>query len=88
MLLEVLDKTLEYNARLDISRNVASALGKIGDPKAVPKLIELFDEMLYARQQVADALGLIRDPRAVEMLSSTLDAEPQANDKYWRGIQK
>jgi hypothetical protein len=46
-----------------------SALGKSGDPRAFPKLIErLADPEIHVRYRAAEGLGFLKDPRAVEPL--------------------
>jgi HEAT repeat protein len=66
----------------DLRAEVARALGKIGDARAVDALIEaLKDEDSYVRKNVAWALGKIRDARAVDALIEALKDED-------RGVRK
>ena len=54
------------------------ALGKIGDPQAIPALLQaLKDEHMNARWKVAKALGEIGDPQAVPALLLTLKDKDQ-----------
>jgi hypothetical protein len=56
--------------------SAASALGSIGDAKAVGALEKaLKDEDVLVRGNAADALGAIGDPRAVEALEEVLNDE-------------
>jgi len=58
-----------------VRSSAASALGRIGDPRAVPTLIEaLKDKDYYARQNAASALDGIGEP-AVPALIETLQDE-------------
>jgi HEAT repeat protein len=66
----------------DLRAEVARALGKIGDARAVDALIEVLkDEDSYVRKNVAWALGKIRDARAVDALIEALKDED-------RGVRK
>jgi HEAT repeat protein len=57
----------------DVRKNVAWALGEIGDARAVGALIEaLRDKDSKVRRSVAEALGKIGDARAVDSLIETL----------------
>jgi cyclophilin family peptidyl-prolyl cis-trans isomerase len=61
-----------------VRRRAALAAGRIGDPTAVPTLIELMnDSEAEVRQMSAFAMGLIGDKLAVERLVASLkDGEP------------
>ncbi|MEK6678529.1 MAG: HEAT repeat domain-containing protein [Nitrospirota bacterium] len=62
----------------DVRVNVAIALGKIGDPRAVePLIIVLKDEDEDVRFSSALALGNIKDPRAVEPLIVALNKKEE-----------
>ncbi len=66
-----------------VRKNVAEALGDIGDPRAVGALIEaLKDEIVDVRKNAALALGFIRDVGAVEALIKALDDDD--DDHYVR----
>jgi HEAT repeat protein len=76
--LESLIKALEDDNR-GVAEASASALGKIGDVRAVEPLIKaLGDENRSVRSSAAFALGVIGDARAVEPLIKTLDNEAVA----------
>ncbi|MDD1674600.1 MAG: HEAT repeat domain-containing protein, partial [Methanomicrobiales archaeon] len=65
----------------DIRLGLIEALGEIGDPSAVPVLLELLkDGSLEVRWAVAIALGEIGDPRAIPALVTAV----QDTDKYVR----
>jgi len=50
-----------------------AALGKSGDPRALPKLIErLGDPEMHVRYRAAEGLGFLKDPRAVEPLLAVM----------------
>jgi HEAT repeat protein len=54
----------------------AHGLGNIGDPRAIPVLVEaLNDENPFVRSQVAEALGNIRDASAIPVLIRILKDE-------------
>ncbi len=57
----------------------ADALGSLGDPVAVPALVEALKDKNYVSVCAAAALAKIRDPRAVEPLIAVL----QDHDKFW-----
>jgi HEAT repeat protein len=57
----------------------ADALGSLGDPVAVPALVEALKDKNYVSVCAAAALAKIRDPRAVEPLIAVL----QDQDKFW-----
>jgi HEAT repeat protein len=63
-------------ARLLAAWALEDALGKIGDPQALPALLEaLKDENGYVRRAAAEALGEIGDPQAVPALLEALKDE-------------
>jgi HEAT repeat protein len=67
---------------MSVRRAAAEALGKIGDPQAVPALMEaLKDRDEDVRKAVAEALGEIGDPQAVPALLETLKDEDE--DVRW-----
>jgi HEAT repeat protein len=68
-LIDALGYQDDHNIRLD----AASALGRIGDEKAVDPLIIALDDEPRVREVSAKALGEIGDPRAVDSLISMLD---------------
>jgi HEAT repeat protein len=46
-----------------------AALGRSGDPRALPKLVERLDDPeLFVRYRAAQGLGFLKDPGAVEPL--------------------
>jgi hypothetical protein len=50
-----------------------AALGKSGDPRALPKLLErLADPEIHVRYRAAEGLGFLKDPRAVEPLLAVM----------------
>lgn len=53
---------------LEVRKAAAVALGRIGDARAVPALVELLEEDTEVVIAVADALAKIGDPRAFESL--------------------
>ncbi|WP_071515657.1 HEAT repeat domain-containing protein [Geitlerinema sp. PCC 9228] len=56
-----------------LRRNAARALGKIGDPQAVPALLECLNcEDYYVRESAAQALGEIGDRSAIPPLQTLL----------------
>jgi HEAT repeat protein len=57
----------------------ADALGSLGDPVAVPALVEALKDKNYVSVCAAAALAKIRDPRAVEPLIAVL----QDQEKFW-----
>jgi HEAT repeat protein len=63
----------DHNVRLA----AASALGRIGDKRAVKPLIKALDDRRRVKEVAAQALGEIGDPRAVDSLVNTL------GDKNW-----
>jgi phycocyanobilin lyase subunit alpha len=57
-----------------LRRNAARALGKLGDPKAVPSLIKCLEcPDFYVREAAAQSLEMLRDPSAVPVLMQLLD---------------
>ena len=69
--LAVLGMAKDRNA--DIRQQVASALGRIGDPKGVPTLRDLLtDENKDVRESAVHALSEIRDRSALEALVGAL----------------
>ena len=60
--------------------NAATALGKIGDPRAVEPLSAALGDSNHTVWMLAvEVLGEIRDPRAVEPFAATLgDSYPSA----------
>ena len=67
-------KALGYEKDVQVRREAAYTLGKIGTPSAVDPLIKaLEDPDNYVRRQAADALGNIGDPKAVEPLNKALN---------------
>ena len=68
-----------------VRRRAVSALGRIGDAKAVKPLIEaLKDENEYVRRVVAEVLGRIGDDKAIDALTEALKDE----SIYVRSIAK
>jgi HEAT repeat protein len=70
-LIEALGYEDDHNIRLA----AASALGRIGDTRAVKPLIVALDDRLRVKEVAAQALGEIGDPVAVEPLIATLGDE-------------
>jgi HEAT repeat protein len=70
-LIEALDYQDDHNVRLA----AASALGRIGDKRAVKPLIVALDDQRRVKEISAQALGQIGDPRALEPLIKTLGVE-------------
>ena len=63
----------------DLKRRLVEALGKLGDPQAVPPLIQaLGDRSENVRAAAAEALGAIGDPQAVPPLIQAL-----GDDEFW-----
>jgi HEAT repeat protein len=57
------------NRESNVAAAAATALGRIGDPRAVPPLIALLEKRAYRSMFVtAQALGEIGDPRALDVL--------------------
>jgi HEAT repeat protein len=60
------------NAKSDLVRNSSViALGKIGDPAVIERLLEIAhtDEAAMVRLQAIDSLAMLNDPRGHEMLA-------------------
>jgi len=57
----------------------AEALGSLGDPVAVPALVEALKDKNYVSVCAAAALAKIKDPRAVQPLIAVL----QDQEKFW-----
>lgn len=75
---KALIKALRYTRNSDVRKNAASALGDLGDERAVEPLIEaLKDEDKYVRKSAAEASGKLGDERLVEPLIEAL------NDEDW-----
>lgn len=68
-LIEALDYQDDHNIRLA----AATALGKIGDRRAVDPLIAALDDQGRVKEVVVQALGEIGDPRAADPLITVLD---------------
>jgi HEAT repeat protein len=66
-------EALGYEKDVQVRREAAYILGKMGDSSAVDSLLKaLEDPDSYVRRQAADALGLIGDPRSVDSLNKAL----------------
>ncbi len=66
-------KALRYENDVQVRREAAYILGKIGNSSAVVPLIKaLEDPDSYVRRQAADALGNIGDQKAFEPLNKAL----------------
>ncbi len=66
-------KALGYEKDVQVRREAAYTLGKIGNSSAVSHLIKaLADPDSHVRRQAADALGNIGDPKAVDSLNKAL----------------
>ncbi len=64
----------EHKEDSDRKRSIVIALGKLGDPKAVPQLIGLlYDQDKYVRERTVEALGLIGDRKAIPSLVKMLE---------------
>jgi HEAT repeat protein len=74
-----LEKILKSDPNPDTRRNAALALGKVGDPAALPALQDILDKGdSKQKQQAALALGGINSAEAVALLRKTLkDADPE-----------
>lgn len=70
-LIEALDYQDDDNVRLA----AASALGRIGDSRAVDPLIAALDDQQRVKEVAALSLGKLGDSRAVEPLINELDEE-------------
>lgn len=66
-------EALGYEKDVQVRREAAYVLGKMGNASAVEPLIKaLQDPDNYVRRQAADALGIIGDARAIEPLNKAL----------------
>jgi HEAT repeat protein len=68
-LIEALGYQDDHNVRLA----AASALGRVGDSRAVEPLIAALEDQARVREVAIIALGKIGDPRSVESLTTALD---------------
>jgi HEAT repeat protein len=74
------DKQLQYAARIE----AIVALGKLGDPQAVPALIQTMEQELASdpssnlAAQCVQTLGIIKDQRAVEPLRKLVGTHTMA----------
>ena len=68
-------EALKYKDDHNIRLTAASALGTVGDSRAVDPLIAALDDQMEVNEMAALALGEIGDPRAVESLTKTLGDE-------------
>ena len=63
-------------------------LGRLGDPRAIPVLVELLDEPRWNSIDImlacVRALGRIGDPKAVPVLEGLLEREDLPNDRYFQ----
>jgi len=68
--------------RTGVRQRVASALGRIGDPRGIEPLIAVLqDQSVEVQRAAVDALGKIGDSRAVEPLIAVLQGDdPQIKD--------
>ena len=58
-----------------LRRNAARALGKLGDRRAVPGLIQCLDcDDFYVREAAAQSLGMLGDERAIPPLMALIEA--------------
>lgn len=60
-----------------VRATAAKALGRVGDPAAVPALIKALTDGTQVRAHAARALGAIGDPAAVPALTKVL------TDEHW-----
>ena len=62
-------------------RDGALTLGRLGDARAVPALVDLlrYDEAHEVREAAAHALGAIGDPRALRQLAGSANADRRRN---------
>jgi HEAT repeat protein len=65
----------------DVKKEAIIALGKIGDPKAIPSLYIalLEDKNNDIRERAAEALGQIGDPKVIDALSKALLEDKNKN---------
>ncbi|WP_013321744.1 HEAT repeat domain-containing protein [Gloeothece verrucosa] len=62
-----------------LRRNAAKALGKLGDVRVVPALIECLNSAdYYVRESAAQSLEMLGDPRAIPPLINLLDGGVEA----------
>lgn len=62
-----------------LRRNAARALGKLGDRKAVPELVQCLDcEDFYVRKAAAQSLGMLGDPTCISALLKLLEGGVEA----------
>jgi len=70
----LLNSLEEHKDDSDRKRSIVIALGKLGDPRAVPQLIGLlYDQDKYVRERTVEALGLIGDRKAIQSLVNMLE---------------
>lgn len=64
----------------NVREHAATALGRLGDARAVPSLISALstDPDASVREHVATALGRLRDGRAVDPLVESMRSDPSA----------
>lgn len=73
------------DTRMPVRWSAVEALGELGNPEAVPRLLELLrkeEAYRWNRRLVVNALGALRDPRAVPSLLELLKEE----DEFLRKI--
>jgi HEAT repeat protein len=82
---DAVDLTGTDSASHQMNKELAGALGEIGDPKAVPVLLKLLKARdNFTRVEAMEALGRLRAPEAVEpliQLASDEGVEPFLNKK-------
>ncbi len=67
-----------------VRAEAASALGRMGDLRAVePLIVALKDEDRYVRSSVAQALGSLGDKRAVEALTAAMKDDEDSRVRQW-----
>ncbi len=76
-------KGISYGTTVDYRRGPVISLGVLGDPAAVPFLIQLLDDQ-HIREWAVRGLGLIGDARAIPFLRRLLGEL----DKPLRGVRK
>lgn len=80
----LLDLLQEHGDRTEaggypLQRNAARALGKVGDDRAVPALIDCLDSPdYYVREAAAEGLERLGDPEAIPALLKLLDGGVEA----------
>ncbi len=69
-----------------VRREVAHALGEVGDPSATNSLVRMLqnEKILEVRTAVAIALGKIGDPAAIDDLVSILKSRVREDDEFLR----